>query len=928
METLIRQAKLNPPDCQELLLRSSLVDRVLGNLGDKKLVVLCSAPGYGKKALMAQLLHHFPGLGVWYQFDDMDPDLGVLMEHIVMDIRRRYRDFGWLTLKELQGADNPEAWEPALVSFINELAQIEGRTAIFLKDFQLASGDAAFTQAIQFLFWNLPDNCTVFLSNWGKPELPLGRMRVLKRLHELGPEELQFEMDETAALFKGCCRRGLSDEEVAVWQRATEGWPAALAAARRELDAKRRTPEQIIPEMMKGSGAIYKFIDAEIWSRLEEEMQSFLLDIAFVPQVEVDICEHVYKKDGRSAFQMLSAAEERQLMISRQQGGLAFRLHPLFRDFLQEKNLALNSNQRSRVHYCFARAFEKQGRAEEAVNHYLKSGALKEASELLVASVDWSPAAEMPGWLKKWIDFFPREFRFSQPWLALLSARLCFHKGLFQEALTFAKAATDSFRKRSDAAGLYRTAILKNHIYTMLNKRPESLKAARKALQHAGNLEERIYALNCEATEYVFLGQPQKADSICRKAMSLGGNSTKAVHLLLELTRLHTKYLYGNYKDLLKETTKLLQRQDLMKIPAHYRFSLVFRRMTVLFQTGQYQEAYNLSCKADDYVQEEIYRPLLAGLRGQIELFAGRERSGCQRLETVYQQSSQRFLSIGCALNYVGSACRHRGSLDEALDFHVQDWYLGKQSGNRYAIATSLVNIGADKMHLGGMKGRCGEAELEVAHALAHRLGYGLVETQVHYFQALRAFENGRDEVALAQIRASLEGAAAHMHNHFILQEALADHRLLAFALEHDIEVDFLTAIFAMVGSKAANVLIPMLKAGSSDVRQNAVSALGKAAGAAAIPLIRQLLYDPDDKVRQAAEEALARIRSAITDPLVVLTLRETEMLPLIAQGLTNNEIAGLLHITEPTVKTHVSHIFRKLGLSNRSQAAAFYESA
>ncbi len=55
-----------------------------------------------------------------------------------------------------------------------------------------------------------------------------------------------------------------------------------------------------------------------------------------------------------------------------------------------------------------------------------------------------------------------------------------------------------------------------------------------------------------------------------------------------------------------------------------------------------------------------------------------------------------------------------------------------------------------------------------------------------------------------------------------------------------------------------------------------------------------------------------------------VLTRREAEILELVAEGLSNKEIAGRLTITEGTVKNHVHNALEKLHLSNRVQAAAF----
>lgn len=61
-----------------------------------------------------------------------------------------------------------------------------------------------------------------------------------------------------------------------------------------------------------------------------------------------------------------------------------------------------------------------------------------------------------------------------------------------------------------------------------------------------------------------------------------------------------------------------------------------------------------------------------------------------------------------------------------------------------------------------------------------------------------------------------------------------------------------------------------------------------------------------------------------IDEKLNELTRREVEVLKLIAEGLFNKEIASKLDISERTVKNHVSNIFKKIDVSDRTQAAVF----
>ncbi|GIN05661.1 DNA-binding response regulator [Planomonospora venezuelensis] len=64
-----------------------------------------------------------------------------------------------------------------------------------------------------------------------------------------------------------------------------------------------------------------------------------------------------------------------------------------------------------------------------------------------------------------------------------------------------------------------------------------------------------------------------------------------------------------------------------------------------------------------------------------------------------------------------------------------------------------------------------------------------------------------------------------------------------------------------------------------------------------------------------------AMVRRATAPVLPRLSAREEEVLTLLADGLGTSEIAGRLYLSESTAKTHITHIYQKLGAANRAQA-------
>ncbi len=186
--------------------------------------------------------------------------------------------------------------------------------------------------------------------------------------------------------------------------------------------------------------------------------------------------------------------------------------------------------------------------------------------------------------------------------------------------------------------------------------------------------------------------------------------------------------------------------------------------------------------------------------------------------------------------------------------------------------------------------------------------------------------------VVRAGLRAVLEGEP----DFAVVAEAPTAERAVALAAELDVDVVLMDLQFgAGMGGSQATALITaredaprvlVLTTYDSDVDILAAIEAG-ATG--------YLLKDapPDElaaAVRAAAagQSALApaiawRLMHRVREPAQTLTPRETEVVQLVAEGLSNREISQRLFLSQATVKSHLVHIFTKLGVDSRTAAVA-----
>jgi len=123
-----------------------------------------------------------------------------------------------------------------------------------------------------------------------------------------------------------------------------------------------------------------------------------------------------------------------------------------------------------------------------------------------------------------------------------------------------------------------------------------------------------------------------------------------------------------------------------------------------------------------------------------------------------------------------------------------------------------------------------------------------------------------------------------------------------------------------------------MIRDGSADMLSllSSMDSVGAVRQSCDIPEFLTALHSVIRGERYISAEVIEYLKNPFSDelisedPLDYITQREREVLYWVSHGLTNKEISARIFLSEKTVKNHVSHILKKLDLSDRTKAAAF----
>ncbi len=875
--------------------------RLLGRLDEglyRKLTLISAPAGFGKTTLVSEWAAGCQPPVAWLSLDEGDNVPSRFLVSLVSALQTIKPNTGAGMLSVLQ-APQPPPIEGILAALLNEIATIPDDFVLVLDDYHLVDAQSV-DQALNFLLNHAPPQMHLIVATREDPQMPLARYRARGELTELRAPDLRFTITE-AAEFLQVMGLNLSPENIAALEARTEGWIAGLQLAALSMQG-RADIAGFIEDFTGSHRFVLDYLTEEVLQREPEAVRDFLLQTSILNRLSDSLCNAVTgQQNGR---EMLRSLERGNLfVVPLDEHRQWYRYHHLFADALQARVTEEHHYQVTNLHRRASAWYEQNNLPADAIHHALAAEDFERAARMI--EMAWSvmeSSFQSTVWLG-WVKALPDTLVRTMPVLSVWYAYALLSCGSMEAAESRLKDAE------------------------------RWLKPADNAVERPDTLSNRMVVVD----EEQFRSLPAiiaTARAYCAQAVGDISGAVRYASLVLDLVPEEDYLRHDQAKTLLGLTywsngdleaanrifTDYTRKLRAVGNIAH-AISPTFVLADIRMALGRLHEAENtfeslLRLVVD---QGEPLLPDTAELyRGLSELH--REQSDL-KAATQHLQTSKALSVQSTLVDWRRRLClaearlkQSQGDFDGALN--VLD------DAERFSIRSPLPDVSP----VGALRARIWVAQGKLADAFAWAHERGLSTAGPPSY--LQEFEH-ITWVRMLIARYKIDRVDIAVHEAAELLGRLLQAAEIGGRIRSMIEILVLQALAYEAQKNLPSALMPLERALTLAEPQGYVRVFvdegQPMAHLLSLASTNRVMPDYARKLMAAYEtESHIIAGNAPSGTLIdTLTVREQEVLELMAVGLSNPEIATALVIAVTTVKTHVKNIFEKLQVSNRIQAIA-----
>ncbi|MFO7683004.1 MAG: LuxR C-terminal-related transcriptional regulator [Chloroflexota bacterium] len=927
-----------PPLRQALVARPLLLARLDG-VHQRPFALISAPAGFGKTTLIAEWLKEkaegkrqkaeilpsdfclLPFTAAWLSLEESDNDPVRFLRYVTAALQTAVPDLPDDVTALLEGQTGI-AVTVFLTDLLNAVTAVSQPIILVLDDYHLIQ-DETIHSGMAFLLDHLPPNLHLVITTREDPPLPLARLRGRGQLVEIRQADLAFTKAEAAQFLHDVMGLALTEQAAAALTERTEGWITGLQMAALSMQGQSDI-DGFLTAFTGSHRYVLDYLMEEVWQRQPPEIQRFLQQTAVLDELCAPLCERLMMEEpalSLSKDQRLKPASNANLqslisdsdcqailehldrtnlfVIPLDEARQWYRYHHLFADLLRQRLRQTAPEQARLLHRLAGAWYEENGRLPSAIHHYLQGEWDDQAAALILQVAEEYLMRSEVDTLLDWIG-------------ALL------HDTMGERPLLFVYQAG---------------------AYLLAGRSFKTIEAQlQEALDHSGGAATAEVSV-LRGLIAAFRGDAQESAALSEMALRLLPPENHFLRSLVLQNMALARALNGEVASVIQD---LLAAADVSAAAGN-----VMSQVVCLAHAGEFSILAGQLWAAHAYYRQAI--DLAVDGQGRPLPIMGIAKMG---LGELYREWND--LETAAALSAEGLALSRRWGEIGGLDGYIWAARIKQAQGDTAGAVAALdkaAEIAArfdvseiDDYMVGVFRARLeleqGRVETAVRWLEARQLQADTLEnTSYHMWEIGRltlvrlAVAQQDYPAALALIAAVLPharkmGRQGSVIDALAWQAVALYHSQQATAAQAALQQALLLAepqqyvrTFIDKGDPIRQLLLTLPQTTQSAALQTYITRLLAAYPSTSSGQVLQSLISPSpSSILRQAQDKFFNLQPSLPDPL---SSREREVLRLIAAGFTNQEIADQLFVAISTVKTHINHIYSKLGVSHRQEAVA-----
>jgi LuxR family maltose regulon positive regulatory protein len=864
VKTSLLATKLNiPPARPQVINRPHLLEQLQESF--KYNFILVSAPaGFGKTTLLSEWARQNKPklLTAWVSLDETDNDPVRFWDYFIATLNKLHPDFGENSLSVLHSPQQLPA-ESFLTVLVNELSVIPFEVLFILDDYHVISTQNIHN-GISFLLEHSPIQMHLVISSRADPPLPLAHFRGKGMMFEIHTDDLRFTLEDSTRLMIEMKTPELSNENLIALNERTEGWAVGLKMAALSLQHQKDIPA-FIKTFTGNQRYITEYLLEEVLQKQTQNVRNFLLKTSVLERLSGPLCDAVTGCQNSNDI-LLTLGRDHLFIVPLDESRKWYRYEHLFVDLLRHQcEMEFGTQEISDLHKKASQWHEENQLFRDAIHHALASRDWERAVRIIEVIGDELIRHAESITLLDWFNLLPEDVLIYHFKLCIWYCSALAMTNKFDEAeSTLAKLEKNPHHDVNVEGQIAKTKFL---IYWLQGDVPRTIEMSQKALALLPVNEIEARSNVCFGLGYIYWSQGmfKEAKPILTEAYDGArhvGNllvAASTLSLLAEMDRAGGK--------IRRSAEQFQQAIDLAghtpaAAPSHQSLSYAFY-------------LWNDLESALFHVQKAIELAKLTGTEGLLaRLFCALTRI---KLALYDDAGAAKALEMACRI-------AHDNKLKtiqmEHAAFHIE---LALRQEDPIAASTWGAKLieGIDALpyyrldvvpRLLISQGKKVEA-MSKLKTMYEEAMQGRAQSYIIWLRLYQAMAADTQESALEFLSDVLRMAEPEGYIRLFVDEGKLLKPLLRKALDNGITPEYTGKLLTIIEN----------------------------------------------------EELQRKIRTGQTillSPAIgLLSERELEVLKLIADGLTNQQIADKLVITLSTAKSHVYHISDKLNAKDRLQA-------